>query len=590
MSETPPDFDLKFLPDWLKEPPRKNAYADYEGESEERPRRDFTKPRPRKPDQRDNRDQRKPKERSGTGPAAQQQRRGDRGDDRPRGQGQGRGPAPQHRDRAEQPPLPPVKVEFLPELHCAAALAKQIKASARAYPLFDLARMFLEKPDRHRVKISATDPAATLFQCGENGPVALDRTALERNAFATAKGQYYGEETTQGEPPKGNFSNVARCRLSGTLLGPTNHHGYQPALRRLYEERFSRRMPFAEYQREIEVISDPAVIEQWKDQSRSVTTYKTLQEAEPLSFSSSGDAERHFRANYLQQLVRSGKAFTLSGDASRNLPDRALSSAVRHAWEEENRFPGHLMNHLRHEFIHAGLYIFKHRNRVQLVSAIRPVPFGSSQQTLADSVSEILKVIAATPKCTRAELAAKILGGQEDAAKKSQLASELHWLTHAGHVIELHNGILDLPVAPTPTANTPGQSRKPEKQTASPSPAAKAAAVETPAREPAAEAPVENITAAETPIEVHAEVPVETHAEAPVESAPAVEPAPEENEPMPEEKPIVEEPILAEEKPVIEEPAASEEKPLEVTAEAVPVADSQIHVPPKNTPAVPPQV
>jgi hypothetical protein len=458
MSDIPPDFDLKFLPDWLKEQPSKNAYANYEGEREERPRRDFSKPRPRQRDQKDQRSK------GGPRPPDSQQRRHQSRDDRPRSHN----PPQEH---AERPPQ--VKVEFLPELHCAAALAKQIKTSARAYPLFDLARMFLGKPDRHRVKITASDPAAVLYQCGENGPVSLDKQTLERNAFTLAKHLYYGEETTLGEPPKGNYTNVARCRLSGTLLGPTNHHGYQPALRKLYEERFSRRMPFGEFQREIEVVSEPAVIEAWKEQSRSVTTFKTLQEETPLSFNSAGEAEQHFRTNYLSKILLSGNSFELSGDASRNLPDRNLSSAVRQSWEEENRFPGHLMNHLRHEFIHAGLYIFKHRNRVQLVSAIRPIQFGNKQQILSDSVAEILKVIAATPKCTRVELAAKILPGhqgdpakQDDPAKiKSQLASDLHWLTHSGHVIELHNGILELPLPPAP-ANPAAPAKKQEKKPA----------------------------------------------------------------------------------------------------------------------------
>ena len=470
MNEIPPDFDLKFLPDWLKEQPKKNVYANYEGEGPEKPRRDFTKPRPRQRDQ-------KPK---GQRPPESRQRRHQQGDEPQRGHL----PPQEHAEKAS-----PVKVEFLPELHCAVALAKQIKASARAYPLFDLARMFLEKPDRHRVKIAASDPAATLYQCGENGPVSQDRQSLERNAFMLSKHLFYEEETTQGDPPKGNYTNVARCRLSGTLLGPTNHHGYQPAVRKLYEERFSRRMPFTEFQREIEVVSEPGVIEAWKEQSRSVTTFKTLKEPEQLSFTPAGEAERHFRSHYLAECVRGGKAFELSGTASRNLPDRNLSAAVRYAWEDENRFPGHLMNHLRHEFIRAGLYIFKHRNRVQLVSPIRPVPFGNTQQTLSDSVAEILKVIAATPKCSRAELAAKILPAHEDdpAKIKSQLASDLHWLTHAGHVIELHNGILELPVPPASNPATPPKKR--EKQ----HPAVKTAqAPETPEPAPVSEPPVES--------------------------------------------------------------------------------------------------
>ena len=505
MSDIPPDFDLKFLPDWMKEQPSKNAYANYEGEREERPRRDFTKPRPRPSQDRGQKPRSGGQGGQGGHRPPDSQRRHQPRDERPRGHT----PPQEHTERPLQ-----VKVEFLPELHCAAALAKQIKTSARAYPLFDLARMFLGKPDRHRVKMTTTDPAAALYQCGENGPVSLDRQTLERNAFALAKHLYYEEETTQGEPPKGNYTNVARCRLSGTLLGPTNHHGYQPALRKLYEERFSRRMPFGEFQREIEVVSEPAVIEAWKEQSRSVTTFKTLQEAEPLSFTSASEAERHFRANYLGQVLRSGNSFELSGDASRNLPDRNLSSAVRQAWEEENRFPGHLMNHLRHEFIHAGLYIFKHRNRVQLVSATRPIQFGNKQQTLSDSVAEILKVIAATPKCTRVELAAKILPEhQDDPAKiKSQLASDLHWLTHSGHVIELHNGILELPLPPAPANPTPSKKQGKKPAVITPAPAGIPAAVQ------------EEIAPAIQPI-----TPIEEKAAAVIEQpeVPAPTPAPE---------------------------------------------------------------
>src|SRR5882757_8685555 len=40
MSDLPQEFDLKFLPDWLKESPATNRYADYQGESADRPRRD----------------------------------------------------------------------------------------------------------------------------------------------------------------------------------------------------------------------------------------------------------------------------------------------------------------------------------------------------------------------------------------------------------------------------------------------------------------------------------------------------------------------------------------------------------------------
>jgi hypothetical protein len=455
MSDTPPDFDLKFLPDWLKETPNKNPYANYEGEREERPRRDFSSKRSGPPPRRD--DRRKSEQRP--------TRDGARGDAH-RGQDRNR---PPHAAATASPPRPAtVNVEFVPNPDFAAALAKQIKSSARAYPLFDVARMFLDKPDRHRVKISTIDPNVTLFQCGENGPLSSDRQTIEKNAFALSKHLYYAEETTQGEPPKGNFTNVARCRESGVLLGPTNHHAYQTNLRKLYEERFSRRMSFPDFQRQIETVSAPEAIEAWKEQVRSITTFTTTQEPEPVTFTSSSEAEQHFRKHYLPQILRSGNAFEISGEASRNLPDRGIAYAVRETWEKETRFPGHVMNHLRGEFIRAGLFVFKHRNRMQLVSATRPTPFTQSQQSLSESITSILKTISATAKCTRAELAAKLLPpNEEEAAKlKPVLAADLHWLIHTGHVIEMHNGILELPHIPTPESKP--SSKPPAEKSARP--------------------------------------------------------------------------------------------------------------------------
>src|SRR5438046_1835479 len=132
-----------------------------------------------------------------------------------------------------------------------------MRSTHTAYPIFSAAKMILNKPAFHRVRVTTLEPGITLHQLGD-GPITSDRSQLERDAFRQLRDKYYREEKQQTEPPKGNFTNVARLRASGLLLGPTNHHGYQPALRRIYEERgYARRMPFAEFaQREIEVVTD----------------------------------------------------------------------------------------------------------------------------------------------------------------------------------------------------------------------------------------------------------------------------------------------------------------------------------------------
>lgn len=535
MNEPHADFDLKFMPDWLKETPAKNPYADYEVKEERRggggrdwdrngPPRGRGQERPRggggvAGGRRDRgADARGTQSRGGGGRRDQEQRgprtpRGEKpvfGKQHPRDQG-----APsQNREPTELQPAP-VKIEFLPDRHVAASIAKQIKATNRAYSLFDLARMFLAKPERHRVRISSEDANATLFQAGEEGPIGFDRQAVERAAFDALKTKFYSEETIQRDPPKGNFSNVARHKLTGTLLGPTNYHGYQPALRKLYDERFSRRMSFQDFLRDIETVSDPGLIEKWKDQTRTTTVYRILPPAsaktddpkissdapappneaadkpaeeassdlpqtpsdtnaapaeispepapespvtappEQPAFESVGEAEQHFRKHHLESLMRSGKTFEISGEASRELPDRRIAAAVRQAWEQERAFPGRMMHHLRGLFSHANLHVFKHRKRMQFASAIRPAPFTQKDASgFSPNVADILRVIESKPNCTRATLASALIGEpkEDDPAsvqRKAALATDLRWLIDAGRVIEFFDGKLDLPFTPT---------------------------------------------------------------------------------------------------------------------------------------------
>ncbi len=458
MSDTPPEFDLKFLPDWLKSEPTENRYANYEGESE----------RPRRGDRDDRRGPRPGGNRPG-GPRPSGDRRGPRPGGGPREGGGprregGGGPRgregrqddrrrPFDRNRPPQPPIVPanVKVEFLPEPSGAQSIARQVKQSSRAYPLFSTGRLFLERPERHRVRITSLDTTAPLFQIGE-GPISFDRALIERNAFRDLKAQYYTEETTQGEPLKGNYTNVARTRTSGLLLGPTNYHGYQPALRKIYEERYSRRMSFQEFtQKEIEIVTDEQTINDWKEQARSTTTYTTTQEPEPIVFKSAFEAEQHFRKHYLPNLVKTGTTLECPGVAARNMPERSLGMALRDAWEKERGFPAQLVNSLRPYLLETGLHFFKHRKRVLYISAIKPSRVALGQD-MASGLSAILKAVEESPKLTRRDLAVKILGENHEAPEmleqKAQLARDLHYLVHAGHVIEFHDGTLDLPLPP----------------------------------------------------------------------------------------------------------------------------------------------
>jgi len=340
-------------------------------------------------------------------------------------------------------------VKFLPRAAALENVVEQIKSSSVAYSLFALARLFLEKATRHDVKLTAPT-GSPLFQLGESGAVSTDRQFLERTAFRSSQDDFYKVDVTETEPIKGNFTNVARDRLSGMVLGPTNHHDYQRRLRNLYEQRFSRRMSFPEYQRKIEIVSDPEVVEKWKEDARKVTKFSTLREEPPQTFASPIETERHFEKNYLPGLIRTVFEMVIDGPASRQMHDRVLTRLIEQEWNRENKSPSPMMQELAARFREAALHVFRHRRGMLFVSSIYPRAFTSQQTAVSSQVRTIVDAIAAQPRIGRKELADKLivdLSGEEAERAKMALASDLLWLISSGHVIEFNDGSLDLPRA-----------------------------------------------------------------------------------------------------------------------------------------------
>jgi hypothetical protein len=435
-------LDLKLLPAWVKEPGEARNYEHYTGEEEgKRPRR---RHRPRRDKQkRRTSNIQHPTSKADTREGGGSRKRMGGRDHRPRG---AKGPSQDRLPPVTRTPLE-IAIQFLPYAPALENVVLQIKSESVAYSLFALARLFLEKPERYEVRLTAKGESP-LFRLGENGVLSLDREFLERNAFRFAHKNFYKIDITQSDPIKGDFSNVARCRLSGTLLGPTNHHNYQPQLRSLYEQRFSRRMSFADYQRQIEIVNDLALVERWKDQARTVTKYTTIGEDNPSLFSSSAEAERHFRSNYLPDLIRSASELTISGVLSRCLPDRTLHHAIEDSWTRETHSPSNMMQELASRFRQGGLNVFRHRRGMLFVSPIRPRPFVHEHAGVSPSVNAILEALVAASGINRKELADRLTAdpASEDAEQRRlALASDLRWLVSEGYVIEFNDGSLDLP-------------------------------------------------------------------------------------------------------------------------------------------------
>jgi hypothetical protein len=441
-------LDLKLLPAWLKEPGATKHYDHYTADEAPAERRSRDRDGRHKDRTFRSRERRGETQRPASKPDRRHRGR------MPRKGGARRRDSDRVRDRrspgrvSQAAPKPPdITIRFLPRQNVFENVVAQIKSGSVAYSLFVLARLFLEKAGRYEVRLEAK-AEAPLFQLGEDAGISVDREFLERNAFRFAQRDFYQVNVVESDPIKGNFSNVARCRLSGTLLGPTNHHAYQPQLRSLYEQRFSRRMSFPDYQRQIEIVSDPVVVERWKEEARKITTYITLREETPVTFSSAAETERHFRSQYFPALVRSVQEVTVSGTSSRSLPDRILNRAIEQAWARETRSPSQVMQDLAGRFRQNGLHIFRHRRGMLFVSPIRVRAFVHEQAGVSPLVNAILEAVSTTAGINRKQLFETLTGNgaSEDAEpRRLALASDLRWLINEGYLIEFNDGSLDRP-------------------------------------------------------------------------------------------------------------------------------------------------
>lgn len=549
--ETDLDLEKLFLPAWAQDTSTANRYAKFTGnEGAPRDRGDRSGPRP-------------PRRDGGGGGGG-----GNRGFGGPRreGQGQGRGPGgpgapggqrpggfggPRRDDRGPRrddrrdfrggerretpPPLPEINVSLIPDERGVESMARQVKMTGRAFPLFDIAHLIMQKPERYSLRFAIKKNAEgqailPLFLCALDDTIWLSEDEAIAHVLGKHFNTFYQAEKTATEPPKGVYTFVGQCGMSGVILGPPNYHDYQNQLRKLHTERFAR-MPFDMFKARVKIVRDEAVVKQWVEEQSWKIEYTCLNVPEPLKLQSRADVEQHFRATHKETIIKSVESHIVSGVAARGLRG-GLNRLVQDLLAEQRRFPMQIATSLSQAFAKHGLQFFKVNKTVTHVAVARPHFLDLETTLVSDTVKQIVDFINATPKCNRRKLIEALApspapapipvapagsesrlqaapgdqppeGGTpntespatppappaapEPTQEQTAIIADLHWLVHQGHVIEFASGLLETAKKPLP---------KPVKQEKKPAAAApaEAAAAETstaPAAEVGTEAPVE---------------------------------------------------------------------------------------------------
>ena len=521
-SDAEPNFDLDletaFLPAWAQKSSGDNPYAKYEGRErdydrgERRPRgrqdggRSDFRQRDRSPRSRERQEGGRPKRSGrpegnrerGQGGGNQGAYRNDRrgqGGSRVRGDGGQRGGYRHERPRKSRQEilasLPAYKVQVIPEEKGVALLARRIRLQGRAYPLFDIARLITQSQDRFKVRVSmlqgsGEEAPQELWLCRVDQTLWLNESDALSHFLAKHLDQFYQSEKTKTDPPKGNFSFVAQCSLSGVVLGPPNYHAYQAKLKELHEERFAR-MPFEKFKANVKVVHDEAIVAQWLEEQSWSTEYTDPKNPDAPKLHSLEEVQQHFKAHHMKGVVDRVKSAEVSGDFQKQVA-RPFRDLVKFYVDDQRRFPLQLATELSHQFTRQGLQFFKVNKTVTHVSVSRPHYLDLEATPVSDMVQRIVQFIDQTPDCSRAKVMQALApspaaeenapAAEENAPaaeentesapaaeltpEQAAVSTDLHWLIHQGHVIEFSNGKMETAKKPKqpPVASQPQKKAK----------------------------------------------------------------------------------------------------------------------------------
>lgn len=467
------DLDLNFLPDWARQAQDPKKFEKFEGRDHTESRRGGPRrgdgPRrggegrpsggPRRGPDRD-RGGRGPDRRGGSGDRGERSQ-GRRGDDRFSGGARGRAP------RKEPQPLPEVSINIVPEENGVDSLAKQIRLTGRSYPLFDIANLVLKQPKRFVFKYTVIpgeqgEPKVPLFSCSLDDSLWFSEAEAVGHVLDQHFATFYETEKIPTDPPKGTYTFVAQCGMSGEILGPPNYHDYQTQLRELHARKFSR-MPFDLFKSRVKIVKDEETIQKWLESKSFQTQYKCLNVPETQVLNSMAEVEAHFREHHASIILQRQNEVVIPGDRALELVNVKARQLARRCWDEQRRFPLKVVNVLSQQFSRRGLQFFKVDKTITHVAVARPHFLDTELTPVSEGIRKLIELIDSTEGCTRQKLLqllspvvenqeadSNVEGGASPATvateptpEMAEAIKDLHWLIHQGHVIEFSNGKLE---------------------------------------------------------------------------------------------------------------------------------------------------
>ena len=378
-----------------------------------------------------------------------------------------------HQERTERI-VPPegIKAEILPCASSLKQIADQIKKTARSYSVFEIAKLILSQRERYEISFKCeSEKENNLFFSASNNSLWLSKnealnSLLDENTLLN----YYNKEIVEIEAPKGNYHSIGICGISGTLIGPPNHHSYQKEIINLHKNKFPN-IELETFRNKIKIESSEELVEKWK-KSQSVQNQYSVKNKTDQEIVLKGreEAENHFLNNYAEELVETGIRFTVPGNIEGKMISSGLLALVKNTSIHAKKHPASLVNPICTILGNEGLKFFKRGKKI-FTCVSRPKPL-SDDDTLSEPIKAIVTLIRNRKRVTSKELLDELApskentdsGTEKDSSKSNseieelnenqlKVLQDLNWLLREGAVIAFGDGKIELATPKNPGAS-----------------------------------------------------------------------------------------------------------------------------------------
>jgi hypothetical protein len=336
----------------------------------------------------------------------------------------------------------PLEVRFVPSQRAIGQLAKQIRATHKAYPLMQVAAYLMGNSANYMVRLQVRREVEhfVLHQCRICKTIGLLEQAMIGHLMTHHLAEIVDVKEEEGEAFTGEFACVTQCGLSGVLLGPPNHHSFAEKLREVHATRFSN-MGIEDYRGRVKTIHDKALVEQWKEESRKRRTYSVKTGDTVTELKTWTDVELYVTRTKREALIETTRRALVPAPVAQQIEDQDLTGTLESAYRRELQFPLHMSLALRSSLRHMGFTLFRLDRERVYVASVEPIPMDVTHAV--PLVQKMVAYLNQQPRTKRETVLAELQVSAP--AEQGELVTTLAWLIERGHIIELSDTALMLP-------------------------------------------------------------------------------------------------------------------------------------------------